>query len=333
MVNIGIIGAGYIGNVHANVIKNINNAKLEAVVDVNEEIGKKLANEFGANYYSSIEKMLKNETIDGAIVGTPQFLHLEHVKQLTGANINVLCEKPLALTLKEADEMIKMVEESGVIAMTGHIIRFWPEYMKAKEIVDSGIIGSARYCFLQRLAVTPDWGVWRFNEKNSGGAALDLHIHDLDFLLWIFKKPKIVKAQSLNNPKHGGIVHIATSVEFENGGFGLAEGGWEFAGSFPFTMILRILCEKGTIEWTFRAGKNIEQRQDKQGLIIYHEDSSITYPEVESKAPFLLEGSYFVEHVENKKSIEKATFKDARDILELTLAAIQSSNEETIIKL
>jgi predicted dehydrogenase len=333
MVRIAIVGAGFIGRVHANSYKDIKNAEIVAVADKSRKNGEKLAGELKAKYYSDLDSLLENKDLDGIILTTPQYLHAGMVKKIADAKINVLCEKPLAMNLEDADEMINDVKRNNVLAMTGHAIRFWPEYVKTKEIIDSGELGKPVYGFSQRLAITPDWGEWRYDEKNSGGAALDLHIHDLDFLLWLFGKPKTVKADGISNPDHGGLVHLATSIIFENGVFGLAEGGWEFSGSFPFTMIFRILCERGTVEWSFRAGKNIEERKEKPKLFVYKPDGSIENPEVDQTDAFILEDKYFVDHIEKKQPIDKATFEEGRNTLELALAAIKAVKEGTIVKL
>jgi predicted dehydrogenase len=237
----------------------------------------------------------------------------------------------MATNLEDADEMINDVKRNNVLAMTGHSIRFWPEYVKTKEIVDNTQLGKPIYGFSQRLAVTPDWSEWRNDERIGGGAAMDLHIHDLDYLIWLFGKPKTVKADAITNPNHGGLVHIASCIMFENGVFGLAEGGWEFSGSFPFTSIFRILCEEGTIEWSFRAGKNIEQREKKPELFVYRSDGSIETPDVDQTDAFVLENSFFVDHIERNQPIEKATFEEGRETLELTLAAIKAAKEGTVV--
>ncbi len=335
MIKVAIVGAGFIGEIHANSYNQINNANIVAIVDNVEEKGKRFAKKFGANFYTSLDDLIKNEDIDSIDICTPTFLHPEMAIKAANAGKNVFCEKPLALSLEEADRIIEAVKKNNVKAMVGHAIRFWPEYVKAKEIVDSRQLGEPLHAFCERLATTPDWheGNWGFNEKYSGGASVDLHIHDLDYLIWLFGKPAIVKAQGVYNKKLGGMVHIATNIEFENGKSGLAESGWGFSGSFPFTMVLRILCEKGVIEWIFRAGKNIEERSQKANLLVYKSDGSINEPKIEQEDAYLLECNYFINCLENNKNIEIATLEDGRRALELALAATKSAKEKTVIKL
>ncbi len=251
------------------------------------------------------------------------------------AGKHILCEKPLALTLRDVDKMIKAVRAHKVKAMAGHTLRFWPEYIKAKEIVDSGELGKPLHAFCQRLASTPDWhkNNWDFSEDKGGGASVDLHIHDLDYLIWLFGQPKLVSAAGVYKPDLGGVSHIGTNIVFQNGVTGFAEGGWTFKGAFPFTMALRILCEKGTIDWILRAGKNIEERSQKMSLRIYKEDGSVEEPEVEEEDPYFLECKYFIDCIDGDKPIENATFEDGRNALELALAATKAAKEQKQVRL
>jgi len=338
MVKIALIGAGFIAQTHANAFKQIKNAEIVAVVDKIEEMGRRLVQNCNAKYFMDIDEILKNNDIDLVDICVPTFLHEEMVLKAAAAKKHIFCEKPLALSLEEADNMIKAVKDNGVKAMVGHALRFWPEYMKVKEYIDSGVLGKPLQAFCQRLAVTPDWhqGNWGASEKFGGGAALDLHIHDLDYLIWIFGKPSIIMAQGIFDPvakEAGGLVHIATTIEFKNKVSALAEGGWEFKGAFPFTMALRILCENGTIEWIFRAGKNIEERAQNAEIKVYKNDGSVEILEADKTDAFFLELSYLVDCIENDKPIKNATFEDGRASLELALAAIKSAKNHCVVKL
>lgn len=335
MVKVAVIGAGFIGDVHANSIHRLENAEVSAVVSSREKEGKEFADKFGAKHFISLEQLLREGEADCVDICTPTFVHPEMVQMSAEAGKHILCEKPLALSLKDTDRMIKAVRGNKVKAMAGHTLRFWPEYIKAKQIVDSGDLGKPLHAFCERLAATPDWhkNSWGFQEQKGGGASVDLHIHDLDYLIWLFGQPKTVSAAGVYKPELGGVSHIGTNIVFQNGVTGFAEGGWTFKGSFPFTMALRILCEKGTIEWILRAGKNIEERSQKMKLIVYKEDGSIEEPEVEEEDPYYLECKYFVDCIDNDIPIENATFEDGRNALELALAATKSAKEQKPVKL
>jgi predicted dehydrogenase len=338
MIKVALIGVGYIGHAHASALSQIKNAQIAAIVDNLEENGKKMAQETNAKYFKNIDELLSNGDIDCVDICVPTFAHAEIAIKAANAGKHILCEKPLTLTLKDADAMIKAAKANNIKAMTGHVIRFWPEYVKIKELLDSGYLGTPIHASCERLAVTPDWqvGGWDKSEKFSGGAAIDLHIHDLDLLIWLFGRPEIVKAQGVldpSNPKEGGFSHIFTSAQFKNGKSGFAEGGWAFKGAFPFTMAVRILCEKGTIEWIFRAGKNIEERSQAANIKIYNNDGSVDTIEARQSDAFFNELTYFIDCIDKNKPIEKATFEDGKASLEFALAAIRSAREQSIVRL
>ncbi len=122
-------------------------------------------------------------------------------------------------------------------------------------------------------------------------------------------------------------------VGFKDNKSGLAQGGWDFPASFPFTAGFKILCTEGAIEWGFRAGKNIEQRGNKSDFLVYQPDGEISVIDIDKTDSFVLEDRYFIECIKNNKNPEIATFKDGRDILELSLAAIRSAKSGKTINL
>lgn len=330
MVDIALVGAGFIGKVHSGSYNKIKDANVIAVIDVNKEKGKKLAEVNNANFYTSLDECLKKEEVDIVDICTPTFTHVDLIKKAADLKINIFCEKPLALSLKDADQMIKAVENNKVKAMVGFVLRFWPEYLKVKEIIESGEIGKPLHGHLERLSIMPE-EYWLLDEKYSGGAAVDLHCHDLDYITWIFGKPKTIKAQGVYNPeyiKHGGMVHIVTNIEFKNGISGMVESGWAFKGAFPFTMLIRILCENGTVEWISRAGVNIEKRDLAPKITIFRADGSIDKLEVDKRDAYVSECEYFIDCVVNNRDVKIATFRDGRDALKFSLAAIKSAKEK-----
>jgi len=335
MVKIAIIGTGFIGSIHLDAYKKLDNAEVVAITDCNKEKGQEVAKKAGTNFYRDLESILEKDTVDAVDICTPTFLHADMVKKAAIAGKHVFCEKPLALTLEDADDMIEEVKKNKVKSMVGHVLRFWPEYVAAKKIVTSGELGRAYHAFCQRLCVTPAWSWegWMINEKFSKGAPVDMHIHDLDYLMWLFGSPKIVKSQGVYSKDLGSYMHIGTNIEFKSGQCGLAEAGYGFKGKFPFTMVLRILCEKGTIEWIYRAGETIGERGAEFEPIVYLADGSIFSLEIEKNDPYYLECKYFIDCLDKNKDITQATFEQGRAALELALASFESTKNSTVVKI
>jgi predicted dehydrogenase len=335
MIKIAIVGAGYIGSLHANICKKMRNVSVVAIVDKIVEKAKDLASSINAKFYTDIDALLNNEDTDAVVICTPTFLHTEMVKKAANAKKNIFCEKPFALSMKEADEMVEVVKRNKVKAMVGHVLRFWPEYVKAKEIIESGDLGKPLHAFCERLCVVPDWteSGWNVQESLSGGAALDLQIHDLDYLIYLFGEPSIVESQGVYNPKLGGWAHMSTNIRFKGGQCGFVDAGWAVKGKFPFTNVLRVLCSDGVIEWIFRAGSNIEERAQQAPITIYRSNGTIHTEKVKQIDPYYLEWEYFISCLENDKDVNNATFEDARRSLKLALATIESAKEMKTIKI
>ena len=149
MVNIAIVGAGFIGKVHSESYKKIDDANVVAIIDKEESNGIKLANDHCANYYSDISECFKKEEIDNVDIYVPTFLHADLVKKAANTGKNVFCEKPIALTLKEACQMINVIEKNKVKGMVGHVVRFWPEYIKVRELIKSEQLGKPLYVYCE----------------------------------------------------------------------------------------------------------------------------------------------------------------------------------------
>src|SRR5579884_441379 len=134
MLRVGLAGCGFMGRMHAAVYAALAGAKLAACTDAEpSQNGRALAQKFEIPYYASFEEMLDKEQIDFVDICLPTFLHKEYTVAAAARRKHVFCEKPMAMTLKEADEMIEACSVAGVRLMIAHCIRFWPEYRILRE--------------------------------------------------------------------------------------------------------------------------------------------------------------------------------------------------------
>lgn len=338
MIKVAIIGAGYIGGVHANACNKVKNAKIVAVVDKDFEKAKLLAKKFKSEPYNYLEDLLSNKEIDVVAICTPTFLHAEMVEKSAKARKHIFCEKPVALTIKETKKMIKAIKNYKVKSMVGHVLRFWPEYVMAKEIIEDGVIGKPIHIYCERLGVIPDWAEngWNKQKDLGGGAALDLQIHDLDYMISLFGEPLLVSSQGIYNENLGGWAHMSSLIKFKSGQYGCVNAGWSVQGKFPFTMLLRIICEKGTIEWISRAGENISETLDgkvqKNKIIVYKSDGEIIAETSKDIDPFYSQWDYFIKCIKDNREVDNSTFEDGKKSLGLALTTIKSAKESRTIK-
>ena len=138
-VSFGVIGAGRMGKIHSLSIQKIPNSKLVAVVDIVQGAAKKLAEEYKAEAYIGHKELLRRKDIDAVVICTPTNTHRSISVEATEGGKHIYCEKPMAISLREADEMIKTAEKARVKLMIGHQARF--SFDKVKKLLDRGVIG------------------------------------------------------------------------------------------------------------------------------------------------------------------------------------------------
>lgn len=184
-VGICLIGAGRAGMIHArNFVSKVPNAKMIAVSDVSEEIAKKAAEELGVeNYYTDYKEALKNEDVDAVIVVTPTKYHRDIVIAAANAKKHILCEKPMAMTKEECEDMIQAAKENHVKLQIGFMRRFDASFRRAKEIVDSGAIGDV--VVVKSLTHGPSTPrEWMYDIDKSNGPLAEVNSHDIDTMRW-----------------------------------------------------------------------------------------------------------------------------------------------------
>jgi len=183
-LGIGLIGAGAIGRVHANNIhRSIKGARLAAVADIDLKAATSVAGD--ARVYSDFHEMIRDPAVEGIIVCTPPFLKLEITKSAEEAGKAVFCEKPISVTLDEANRMREIVKKGGIRFQVGYQRRFDPSYMKARNAMETGELG--QLLLLKEHNRDPPGPIlgWSTMPAKSGGIFLDTTSHDFDAVRWL----------------------------------------------------------------------------------------------------------------------------------------------------
>ena len=183
-VGLGLIGAGAIGRVHArNIQTSIKGARLAAVADVDQNAAKAVAG--GARIFSDYHEMIKDDSVNAVIVCTPPFLKMDVTKAAAEAGKAVFCEKPIAVTLEDADRMVGVVRGAGIKFQVGYQRRFDPSYLKARNAMESGELG--KLLLLKEHNRDPPGPIlgWSTIPAKSGGIFLDTTSHDFDAVRWL----------------------------------------------------------------------------------------------------------------------------------------------------
>ena len=196
MLKVGIIGAGGMGNFHAGCYQHIPDVKLSGVYDISVEAARNLAEKYHVTCYQQAQDIMDDREINIINVCLPTPHHREYVVNAARHGKHVFCEKPIATNLNDARLMIQTCRENKVKFMVGHVLRYFPEYRKAKELVDNGKVGRPGVVHCSRIAAFPKIP-WYADYEASGGVALDFIIHDFDFLRWCFGPVERVYAKGL----------------------------------------------------------------------------------------------------------------------------------------
>ena len=332
MVKVGLIGAGFMGEMHANCHIAAKGGKLVAVSDVREENAQKLADLAKAAVYTDADKMLAEADIDMVDICLPTSMHCKWTVKAAQAGKHVLCEKPIALTVAQADKMIAACRKARVQFMVGQVIRFWPEYQLLKDYLDRKKLGKLRSLQLKRLSppATWSWKNWLNNPKLSGAALIDLHIHDTDFARCMLGDP--VSVDSVGTGRKGAWNHIFTNYAYK-GVAVHAEGGWDYPTTFPFCMAYRAIFEQGTLDFDCTRTPT---------LTLYPVDGSPSHPEppapkikgeagggnISELGGYGNEIQYFLDCLNKGHKPTITTAKDARDSLALVMQELKSADSK-----
>lgn len=194
-VGVAVAGLGFVGGqAHAPAFRKIPGAKLIAVVDVIEELAKKVAAKFEVKYYLDHNEALKDPEIDAIVVAVPTPFHYRLASDAIASGKHVLCEMPLTPTIAESEKLGEAAEKAGVILLPDLNFRFTPNYAKAKELLDQGAVGKPiAFTYMESIAakdLAAQWPLssWAWNVDKSGGFPdFTLSVWSLDLIRWLFK--------------------------------------------------------------------------------------------------------------------------------------------------
>ena len=280
VLRLGIIGFGHIGRIHAESAARVAGVELVAVGTSRPDDARPICGPVAATY-PNYSEVLHHPDLDAVVICVPTYLHEQFVIEALDRGLAVLCEKPFALDAASAQRMLDAARQSRKCLMIAQVLRFWPPYVQIKQLVASSAIGSVQAIAAYRLAQYPPWGVWFRDPNKSGGALLDMQVHDADFLYWLLGSPQEVYAAGLQSST-GSWDQVTTLLRYSNAVASM-EATYLMPQSWPFSCGIRVSGSSGCLEFSFRVAGNVEKRsQAESSLLLYANDGTITEPTVAS---------------------------------------------------
>jgi len=327
-----LVGFGFMGGMHAQIYSRLPEAKIVAVVDPDTATARAKLKELGmdAVYFETLAEALGSVEADFVDICLPTFLHVEAAREALAAGKAVFCEKPLATDLAEAERLVAEAEAAGRLFMVGHCIRFWPEYIALRRLVESNEAGPLLSLTLQRRSARPGYSKdnWLQDPSKSLGAALDLHIHDTDYVLHLLGLPAAVHSTGVSD--FSGVSHIFTRYHYESGPEVLAEGGWNYPPNWGFLMAFQAVFENGAMEYDSNASPTtrivIGQGEPTEATLEKADagDSRLGEGNVSDLGGYYFELSHFIDCLENGTPPRTNTGRDSLASLKIAFAEIQS---------
>ena len=326
------------GKMHYRCYNTMDNVTITAVCDADAEQLKNTSGVSGnisgaeqeldfsdKQLFSDLTSMLAEADLDAVSIASPTFLHVSQTIEALNSGKNVLCEKPMALNSSDCFKMVKTAERSGKCLQIGHCIRFWPEYVQAKQIIDSEQYGKVLAASFQRFSLTPTWS-WDncfLDGNRSGGAMLDLHIHDTDFVQHVFGIPNEVFSRGVIGPS-GDYDHTVTQYLYDDQKVVSAEGGWIMAPEFGFEMSFKIMLEEATLLYS-----SAQQPTFK----ICPKEGEMIIPEIEDGDGYSFEIQHFVDFISGKSVQSVISPEQSADAVKIIEAEKESVRQRTKIQL
>ena len=310
MLKVGLVGVGGISGAHIPAWEEMADAELVAICDIRTERMEKYPDK---RHYTDFEEMLANEDLDILDICLPTYLHADFAVKAMEKGINVICEKPISLKNEDVERVYSTAKKNNVKFMVAQVLRFWPEYELLKEIYDTKKYGKLLSGTMIRLGGYPrwSWDGWMMDEKRSGLVPFDLHIHDLDFMVYAFGMPKIAHQYRSKLPKQDFI-----SVTYDFGEFSInSEASW-YATCYPFTAEFRfqfedavVSNENGKMMIYLKNDEKIDLSQQADG-----DTGSINLPKSDAYANEII---YFANCVKNNLPVEKVKPEELECVLNI----------------
>ena len=341
-VKVGIIGSQFEADIHAASFQIMpEEAEVVAVASPTPGHPEELARRYGIQrVFHDYREMLKDKDIEMVTLAAPNTLHASMCIDAARAGKHVVCEKPLSMTLEEADEMIDVCRKEGVLLLYAEELYFTPKYVKAKEMADQGAFGKV-YLVKQSEKHFGPHSPWFWDvERSGGGVFMDMGCHGVAFCYWFLNRPAIASVYcNMGTYVHGGKTKGEDDsiciLQFANGAVGLVEDSWARRGGMEDR--IEVYGEGGVTYADLHMGNALATFSEYGfGYAVEKAPSTKgwTYPVFEElwNYGFPQEMRHFARAVRGKEE-PQATGQDGRVVMEVLYAGYASAGEGRKIEL
>lgn len=334
ILGIGIIGCGGMGRMHCHACVASEGVEVRAVYDAVGEKALALGKDFNAAVEPSIHALLIRPDIDAVFVTTPTPYHHDNALAVIEAGKHLFLEKPIARTLKQARDIVDAANAASLVCIVGQVVRYTPQYELLRDAYLDGRWGKLQAVRFERVCGLPGWETngWFTDETQSGGAILDMHVHDTDFILYTLGLPGTVETRGIRN--ESGWFHTTTLYGFP-GVYVEAQGTWYNVQNYPFHSSFVAIFEEGVLELDGTRDFRI-QFHPRQGEPFTPETKPMPEGKVEainisSLGAYLLEDQAFFEAVRTGDRDTRASLNRAFESFQVVMCEIQSVEKGAVV--
>lgn len=323
MVAVGVVGLGFMGSKWARSLAQHAGARLAVVSDLREDLGRRLAAEWGATYVGDPLEAVSHPELDGVVIATPEHAHVELALAGLEAGKSLAVEKPLANTVEEARRIRDRAEELGIPVLAGHILRFEPRYFAIRRAIESGEIGTVQAIRSERIGLVSDQDIL----KGRTSIALYYGVHEFDIARWYAGDVDRIYAERSSGVLQARGFEVedlySATLRFAGGGHGTAMVGWSLPPATPGWGIagFTVIGEEAVLRVT--QGEVGYLKVTREGPV----SEDVHYaPEVDGRlrGPLGIEVDHFVRCVEGAAS-PLCTAADGVEAVRVSLAMVRSA--------
>jgi predicted dehydrogenase len=328
MRKIGIAGFGFMGQFHYRAYQALKEARVTALFDADPGVFERapaqgnlgsadLGSLAGIARFTDFDRFLASgiEVVD---ICAPTFLHRDFTERALKSGRPVLVEKPMALTLPDCDAMIEAARAAKKLLMVAQCVRFWPGYDQILSAVKTGRFGRPLSADLRRIGGVPGWSGWFLDESRSGGAILDLLVHDFDFARAALGKPASITARGTVDAlgPASGVNYCHADLQYDGGpSCATVVGGWMVGPGYPFSMTATFQFEEATLAFGAEPGT---------ALTIYPKAGGKETPLLIQEQGYFFELRYFLECLAAGRTPDLCPPEESRDAIAMALSARDS---------